>query len=117
MDVFQKQMSHLRVRMMMSVVLFIGFFVSASTMGPFRESVSMDRLGVTFLMLTGAMLLLPRSAMPSRIPRAMSEEEKDAQMIGRSNLRRMENLALYMRLTYLALAAFALFLVPKLFFS
>lgn len=101
----------------MSILLFVGFFISACLMGPIRGTVSLDRLGATLLMLAGAMLLLPRSALPSRTPRPRSEEEADAHLIARGNLRRLETMALYMRLTYLALAVFALFLVPKMFFS
>ena len=117
MDVFERRMGHLRIRMTMSVVLFLGFFLSASFMGPVRGSVSVDRLGVTLLMLAGAMLLLPRSALPTRMPLPKTEEDADAQLVARGNLRRLETLALYMRLTYLALAAFAFFIVPKLFFG
>lgn len=117
MNVFDRQMNQLRVRMMMSIVLYVGFFVSACFMGPLRGEVSSGRLGATLLMLAGAMLLLPRSAMPSRVPQPKSEEEQDAQDIARGALRRMETMALYMRLTYLVLAVFAIFLVPKFFFG
>lgn len=103
--------------MVMSGALYLGFLISAMSAGRIEDSqITQSHLGVMLLLLLGAMLLLPRSGMPSgRVVAARSEDEADRQFVERSELKRMEQIALYIRLGYLGGALFMLFLVPRLF--
>lgn len=115
MSVYRRHSSSLRLRIIMSVVMYVGFVVSSFLMGPLQAAPSQHRLGVTLLLLLGAVLLLPRSALPSRGVRPKSAEEADTIQLERSDLRRMEVLAMWMRLSYLAGALLLFFVVPRLF--
>lgn len=116
MATYQRRIQQLRVRMAMSAVLFLGFLAAAASAGRIEGDVTGSKLGMMLLLLIGAMLLLPRSAMPSGpVKKASSEEEQDVQFVQRSKLKRMAQYAFYIRLLYLGLALFVLFAAPRLF--
>lgn len=116
MTTYRRRIQQLHVRMVMSAVLYIGFMIAAVSGGRIERDVGQGELGIMLLLLLGAMLLLPRSAMPAgRAPAPRNEEEADQQFVQRSQLRRLTRLALYIRLFYLGMALFVLFVVPRLF--
>lgn len=117
MSVYQKRIQQLRVRMAMSVVMYLAFLVAVATMGErTNDEESRSTLGVLLLLVLGAMLLLPRSAMPAgRIAAPKSDEEADRHFMERSQLKRMEQLALWARFGYLIVALFMIYAVPRLF--
>lgn len=116
MSIYQRRVQQLRIRMVMSGVLYVGFLVAAMSSGRIEVDIAQSRLGVMLLLLIGAMLLLPRSGMPSsRAVPPRTEEEADQQFVERSQLKQMEQLALYIRLGYFGGAIFVLYLVPRLF--
>jgi len=116
MSIYQRRVQQLRIRMAMSGVLYVGFLIAAMSAGRIEADITQSRLGVMLLLLLGSMLLLPRSGMPTtRAVAPRTEEEADRQFMERSQLKQMEQLALYIRLGYLGGAVFVLFLVPRLF--
>lgn len=113
---YRRRIQQLRVRMVMSAVLYIGFLVAAVSGGRIEREAGQGELGIMLLLLLGAMLLLPRSAMPSgRTPAPRNDDEADQQFVERSHLRRLTRFALYIRLMYLGIALFVLFVVPRMF--
>lgn len=116
MNSYRRRIQQLHVRMVMSAVLYIGFLIAAVSGGRIDRNVGQGELGIMLLLLLGAMLLLPRSAMPpGRAVAPRNEAEADEQFVQRSRLRHLTRLALYIRLFYFAMALFVLFVVPRLF--
>lgn len=116
MSVYQRRIQQLRVRIAMSGVLYVAFLVSVFTMGGPMGERSQSEIGIMLLLVLSAMLLLPRSAMPSgRVAAPKNDEEADLHFMERSQLKRMEQLALWVRLGYFFLALFSIYAVPKLF--
>lgn len=116
MNIYRRRIQQLRVRMVMSGVLFLGFLIAATTGERIDGVAGQGELGVMLLLLLGAMLLLPRSAMPAgRVAAPRNEDEADQQFVERSRLRYLTRIAMYIRLLYLALALIVLFVIPRLF--
>jgi len=113
---YRRRIQQLRVRMVMSGVLYVGFLIATVSGGRIERVASQGELGVMLLLLLGAMLLLPRSAMPAgRVAAPRSEDEADQQFVERSRLRYLTRIAMFIRLFYLAIALIVLFVVPRLF--
>lgn|SRR5690625_1396061 len=113
---YRRRLQQLRVRMVMSAVLYVGFLIAAVSGGRIERVASQGELGVMLLLLLGAMLLLPRSAMPAgRVAAPKDEDEADRHFVERSRLRYLTRVAMFIRLFYLAIALFVLFVIPRLF--
>lgn len=115
-SIYQQRAQKLRIRIVMSGVLYLAFLVSVFSMGGLSSEPTQGQLGLMLLLILSAMLLLPRSGLPAvRVPAPRDEDEADRQFVERSQLKRIEQLALYIRLGYFGFAIFLLFLVPRLF--
>ena len=116
MSVYQRRIQQFRIRIAMSGVLYLAFLIAVFTVGGPNADIKQAELGVMLALVMGAMLLLPRSGMPAgRVAAPRSDEEADQHFMERSQLKRMEQLALWVRLVYFFVALFAIYAVPRLF--